>query len=146
DNDGQRKRDKYASGKVTVTSIGPWIWVKARISGGYTRKWYSRADSEYTDCSMEFWHDWIGLSENAPSKITRPEELETWALLSAAYEHYQREPLDLDDDSYLRCSGRWVEDVSEDGKVTMNIGSVSKGTESIWITLECVHDTEYFQL
>lgn len=90
----------------------------------------------------------IGLSESAPSKVTRLEKLETWALLSTTHEHHHHKPYDIDDDSYLECSGRWVEDISEDGKVTIKIASVSKGRrrETGWITLECVHETDYFQL
>ena len=120
--------------------------MKARIEADFTEKWYSRADSERTDHLKDFWHDWIGLSENAPSKVTRPEELETWALLSAAYEHYQRDPYDYADSSYLECSGRWIEDVTEDGRVTVKVASVKKGSRTSWIDIECVHETDYVQL
>ena len=110
------------------------------------KKWYSRASSERTNHYYDYWHDWIGLSENAPSKITRPEELETWARLSTTYNHYERDEYDLRDASYLKCSGRWVEDISDDGEVTIKTASVLDESETSLIYLKCVHETEYFQL
>ncbi|MHA1112794.1 MAG: hypothetical protein ACTSRE_17030 [Promethearchaeota archaeon] len=76
---------KSANGKVTLHKIGFWLWLKVRISGSYTMKWYSRADTERTSHYLDYRHDWIGLSESAPTKVSRPEELETWASLSTAY-------------------------------------------------------------
>ena len=128
---------------ITTHSIGSWLWVKARISGYFIEKWYSRADSERTQHSMKFSHDWIGLSENTPSRVTRPEELETWALLSTAYEYHEHDPKYVSNSLNVKCSGRWVEDISEDGRVTIKIVSESEGRE--WKS-ECVHETEYVQL
>lgn len=146
DSDNPNLIEKETYGTITINSVVPWFWVKARISGYFTRKWYSRAEREYNDHSKDFWHDWIGIAEKAPSKVAQPEELETWALLSTTYKCHRHDPYDLDDDSYLECSGRWVEDISEDGRVTIKVASVVEGNEAIWKTLECVHETEYFQL
>ncbi|MFX0106793.1 MAG: hypothetical protein ACFE7R_00760 [Candidatus Hodarchaeota archaeon] len=146
DYDDPDYRLKEAHGKVTLQKIGSWLWVKARISGSFVEKWYSRADSERTSHYLDFRHDWIGLSESAPSKVSTPEELETWALLSTAYEYHEHDPYYVDDSSYLDCSGRWVEDISEDGRVTIMIASVSKRWEGVLPQVECVHETEHVQL
>ena len=135
-----------AKGTITTHSIGSWLWVKARISGYFTEKWYSRAASERTRHSLEFSHDWIGLSVDAPLKVSRPEELETWALLSTAYEYYEHEPKYVSSTRNVKCSGRWVEVISEDGRVTIKIESTPEEVSGSEWKEECVHETEYVQL
>lgn len=138
--------NKHVSGEVTTLSIGSLVWVKSRISCGFTVKWYSRAATERTTHSYKYWQDWVGNAETAPKKITRPKKLNEWARLSTTYNFYQRNPEDINDNSYLKCSGRWVEEISEKGKATLKVASLIEEDGHIWATLECKEENKFIQL
>jgi len=107
------------NGEVTIETIGLWLWVKARIEykGASWTPSTDRASGDPED--THDWCDWIGLAESAPMKASTPEELDNWALLSTSYRRIYRDiqfpgPWGLH-------SGRWVENLDEDGNVKVRI-------------------------
>jgi hypothetical protein len=64
--------------------------------------------------SAQVRYDWIGPAASAPHKVTDPEELDAWAVLSTLY---VREYNDVG--IWGVQEGSWVESLGEDGTVTI---------------------------
>ena len=105
-----------ALGYITLISIDPWLWVKSRIV--YRGATWSPSTDRLSGDRYEAhdWRDWIGLIESAPNKVSRPEELDEWALLATSY---LREYTDIGE--WGRHNGRWISDLQSDGTVTIFI-------------------------
>jgi hypothetical protein len=103
-------------GYITLISIDPWLWVKSRVNYRGA-KWTPSTDRLKGDrYEAHDWRDWIGLANSAPTKVSRPEELDEWGLLST---NYLREYTDTG--TWGRHKGRWVSELQADGTVTILI-------------------------
>ncbi len=104
------------SGYITLTETDPWLWIKSRVN--YRGATWSPSTDRVSGDRYEAheWRDWIGLANSAPTKVSRPEELEEWALLTTTY---LREYTDWGE--WGRHKGRWVKDLQADGTVTILI-------------------------
>ena len=100
------------TGKVDFFHIGPWLWVKLRINceGEVSHIWDdSSADhDEFWKCAMR---DWIGPLENAPKKVTKPEDLDKWALVNMKFQDHMES----------NSTGRAVENILKDGTVIIKV-------------------------
>lgn len=105
-----------ALGYITIMSIGTWLWIKSRIA--YRGATWSPSTDRLNGDRYEAhdWRDWIGLTESAPNKVSRPEELDEWALITTTY---LREYTDTGE--WGRHKGRWISDLWADGTVTILI-------------------------
>jgi hypothetical protein len=108
-----------ATGQVVAENVAQWLWVKARIAyEGAT--WGPATDRVLGDPeSVHAWRDWIGLAESAPFAASTPEDLDKWALLSMTYSRTYRD-IQVPGPWGIH-SGRWVEELSEDGVVKVRV-------------------------
>ncbi|MFX1451462.1 MAG: hypothetical protein ACFFCM_11505, partial [Promethearchaeota archaeon] len=103
-------------GYITLIKIAPWLWVKSRVNYRGAR-WNPTTDRVLGDrYEAHAWCDWIGLIDTAPPKVSNPEELDEWALLTKTY---LREYTDTGD--WGRHKGGWVSDLQGDGTVTIHV-------------------------
>jgi len=103
-------------GYITLVSMDPWLWVKSRVNYRGA-SWNPSTDRVLGDrYEAHDWRDWIGLADSAPPKVSRPEELDEWALLTTIY---LREYTDTG--NWGRHKGRWVSDLQADGTATILI-------------------------
>ena len=99
------------SGSTTVITVGPWSWIKSRyVYEGRTMDETSGISGDPYEAHT--WYDWIGRTESAPAKVSKPEDLERWAIVSTCY---LREYTDVG--VWGRQEGRYVESIDEDGIV-----------------------------
>ena len=113
---GGFEEDGPPSGITETIRRGRWLWVKSRlVYEGAT--WDQSTDRASGDpYEAQAGHDWIGPSATAPGKVSRPSQLERWALIST---NYLREYTDKG--CWGNHKGRWVEDLSPDGIATLYI-------------------------
>lgn len=98
-------------GKVEVTEVGPWLWIKARyIYEGTTHDRTSGVSGDPYQGHLSF--DWVGPLETAPKKASSFDDLEEWAHVKTKY---TREYTDVG--MWGEQSGSWVDDLQEDGTV-----------------------------
>jgi len=128
-------------GQIITEKIAPWLWVKARIEyeGASWTPSTDRASGDPEDAHT--WRDWIGLAESAPDKVSIPEELDNWALLSTTYSRTYRD-IQIPDPWGFH-SGRWVEALSEDGIVTVRVVTEERFQD---VSPETKTTTEYIDL
>ena len=101
-------------GNITLITIDHWIWVKSRFFYLGAR-WDPSTDRAKGDrYDAHHWRDWIGLANSAPTKVSRPEELDKWAILATTY---FREYTDTGD--WGKHEGQWISELQEDGTVTI---------------------------
>ncbi len=106
-------------GSITIIYCGMWLWIKARIMyRGAT--WTPSTDRVSGDPEIvHAWRDWIGVNMSVPLKVSRPEDIESWALLSTKNKRVYR---DIQSPGpWGHQNGRWVEELLEDGTVTIYI-------------------------
>ena len=81
---GSYREDTLPNGSFTIKEIGVWLWVKAELDlDGSTMDQTSGVSGDPYEANVEY--HWIGLADNAPEKVSSPEELDTWAKLSTRY-------------------------------------------------------------
>jgi hypothetical protein len=97
--------------EVGTQCAGSWLWIKVRGKID-AKEWQPYTDhASGDDVSFESGHDWIGLIENVPMSVTRPEDLDSWALYTTSHSYTQR-------DWAVDTVGSYVEEINEHGKVT----------------------------
>jgi len=98
--------------EVNTQCAGPWLWIKVRGKID-AKEWQPYTDSASgDDVSFESGHDWVGLIENVPASVTRPEDLDSWALYTTNHSYTYRDWA-VDED------GSYIEEIDEHGKVTI---------------------------
>jgi len=111
---GSYRPDGSPAGEIRLQEIGDWLSVVAVF------RWEGTTMDQTTDrlsgdpYSSVVRYDWIGSKKSAPSKVSKPEELDTWASLKLKY---ARENTDVG--IWGVHEGSWVEELKEDGTVTI---------------------------
>lgn len=99
---------------IDAKQIGPWLLVTVSINYEGTTDGPSTDRAGGDPYIAQVRYDWIGPAASAPHKVTDPEELNAWAVLST---FYVREYNDVG--IWGVHEGSWVESLSEDGTVTI---------------------------
>ena len=108
---GYFEDDGPPMGSTESISVDPWLWIKCRLE--YEGRTHDRTSGVSGDpYEAHVWYDWVGKADTAPAKVSRPEDLERWALLST---YYLREYTDVG--VWGRQDGRYVESLEADGSV-----------------------------
>ena len=103
--------------EMTEVTVGKWLCLKALVN--YTGVTFDQTTDRLSGDpeDVHAWYNWIGLPDNAPKKVAHPDELDSWALLSAYYR------LTFRDVQYPapfgHHEGRTVKNFTEDGKGEM---------------------------
>ena len=103
--------------EMTEVTVGKWLCLKALVN--YTGVTFDQTTDRLSGDpeDVHAWYNWIGLPEDAPEKVAHPDELDSWALLSAYYR------LTFRDVQYPapfgHHEGRTVKNFTEDGKGEM---------------------------
>ena len=112
---------KPPTGRTTTKCIGPWLWIKTRLvyKGA---KWGPTTDRHSGDpYSAHVQHEWIGLAESVPAKVSRPRELNRWALFATTSGRTYRD---------IQVPGPWgthsggrVKKLTKDGEMKVQVVS-----------------------
>ena len=117
---GSFRPDGSPEGEVKLLEIGKWLWINVQFEweGTTMDQTTDRLSGDPFSCTVSY--DWIGPAESKPSDVSKPEELDDWATLNLKY---ARENTDVG--LWGVHKGSWVEDIKEDGTVTIRdaIGS-----------------------
>ncbi|MHA1883224.1 MAG: HEAT repeat domain-containing protein [Candidatus Thorarchaeota archaeon] len=104
--------------KIRTKVAGPWIWIHSEAD-------YEGATWDYTTdrlsgdpYSAHVFHDWVGEVKSAPKVVSKIEQLHEWALL---HTDYKRQYTDVG--SWGRHSGRWVDNITKEGIVSLRVES-----------------------
>jgi hypothetical protein len=111
---GNFRPDSSPEGLIKLQVIGNWfsIVVVFRWEGTTMDQTTDRLSGDPYEAEVRY--DWIGPKESAPKKVSTKEELDAWAGISLKY---ARENTDFG--IWGVHSGSWVEDLKEDGTVTI---------------------------
>ena len=91
---------------ITTKTIGVWVWIKSDVTYG-GRKWdFTTDDSTGDPYKTQIIRNWIGLVESVSEKVSRPKELDEWALIKTVWTSTNN-----------ITNGRRVEELTKDGKV-----------------------------
>ncbi|MHA1960402.1 MAG: hypothetical protein ACW99U_09235 [Candidatus Thorarchaeota archaeon] len=113
---GSFTEDIPPSGSVHTEEIGKWLWVKARLlyNGTTSDPTTDRLSGDPYQAHMAY--DWVGPIDSAPEKASTPGDLEEWAQIKTTYTCEY-----TDVGLWGEHQGRWVDDVGEDGTVTIRV-------------------------
>ncbi len=98
------------AGKITIKSVGQWLWIKSQVIYGGVR-WDPSTDRSGGDFeSTERWYDWVGFAKSAPKKVSHSEELDKWAEIKTSYYIHN-----------LLHEGRKIIEITEGGEVKIQV-------------------------
>ncbi|MHA2151251.1 MAG: hypothetical protein ACXAAQ_04575 [Candidatus Thorarchaeota archaeon] len=111
---GSFSPDDSPKGDIRIQEIGKWISIVVvfRWEGSTTDQTTDRLSGDPYSGVVRY--DWIGPKDSAPEKVSTSKELDEWASLNLKY---ARENTDVG--LWGVHSGSWVEDLKEDGTVTI---------------------------
>ena len=113
-NHGSFNPEGSPDGSIRLQEIGDWLSIVVIFS------WDGTTMDQTTDrlsgdpYSGVVRYDWIGPKDSAPKEVSTSEELDAWARISLKY---ARENTDVG--IWGVHSGSWIEDLEEDGTVTI---------------------------
>lgn len=71
--------------ELNLYPLGKWYGIKALINYKGNTWDYTTDRLKGDPEDVHAWYDWLGLAETVPKIITKPEELDEWALISTYY-------------------------------------------------------------
>ena len=102
------------NGEVCINEVGPWLSIIVDIAYAGTTMDQSTDRLSGDPYSAYIHHDWIGLADTAPKKVTDPKQLDEWAVLKTIY---VRENTDVG--LWGQHKGSYVTGLEEDGTVSL---------------------------
>ncbi|MHA2143080.1 MAG: hypothetical protein ACXADC_00655 [Candidatus Thorarchaeota archaeon] len=111
---GSFRPDDPPSGSISVNQVADWLWVKARLSyeGTTMDQTTDRLGGDPYEANVSY--DWIGDAKTAPAKPSNASELDAWAAFKT---RYVSENTDVG--LWGEHGGSWVENLAEDGSITL---------------------------
>ncbi|MCK5264803.1 MAG: hypothetical protein KAR03_04280 [Candidatus Thorarchaeota archaeon] len=111
---GSFRPEGSPEGNIELKEIGNWLSIVAvfRWDGTTMDQTTDRSSGDPYSCVVRY--SWIGPKESTPNKVSTPEELDTWASVSLKYASEN-----TDVGLWGVHQGSWVEDLKEDGTVTI---------------------------
>ncbi|MHA2065324.1 MAG: hypothetical protein ACXABY_13190 [Candidatus Thorarchaeota archaeon] len=115
---GSFRPDGPPSGSISVNQVAGWLWVKASLSyeGTTMDPTTDRLSGDPYEADVSY--DWIGDAKNAPAQPSNSGELDAWAAFNT---RYVCENTDVG--LWGEHGGGWVEDLAEDGTITLHEAS-----------------------